>query len=297
MKKYTPIILIFTFMIPSVVFASWWNPFSWKVFQKKEAIQKIQNQEQKISEFQKKIDNLNKEQSNSPSEIINTKSSRSTQKSINTNVRKNFNYISLALFDSLIKRNNEDIEYVQKNILIIDKAIKDTTERKDLINSQNIYNDKAFSLIVKQHENYIESYLIYKNYLEGMIPILNNNLLVTKEGRAKNESSFIEDEKTANEYSLWLMKSQGYLNQQDVSKNILRASDDFIKKYEKNEADFKQMLIMYKNYIETNKQTTSFTLPTSYYQPTIIPKIQIPKTTYCTMRGTGVNGTYDISCN
>jgi len=35
MKKYAILILLLAFIIPSVVFASWWNPFSWGIFNKK----------------------------------------------------------------------------------------------------------------------------------------------------------------------------------------------------------------------------------------------------------------------
>jgi hypothetical protein len=36
MKKYLLILLLVVFIIPSVALASWWNPFSWKIFHKKE---------------------------------------------------------------------------------------------------------------------------------------------------------------------------------------------------------------------------------------------------------------------
>ncbi len=34
-----------------------------------------------------------------------------------------------------------------------------------------------------------------------------------------------------------------------------------------------------------------------YRQPTVLAPIQIPKTTYCTVHGTGINNNYDISCS
>ncbi len=35
MKKYLLMILLVTFIVPSVALASWWNPFTWKIFQKR----------------------------------------------------------------------------------------------------------------------------------------------------------------------------------------------------------------------------------------------------------------------
>lgn len=64
------------FIIPSVAFASWWNPFSWKIFQKKEPTQQVQVEiqktpEEKISELQKQLDELKKQQTDSTSSKIN----------------------------------------------------------------------------------------------------------------------------------------------------------------------------------------------------------------------------------
>lgn len=38
MKKYLSVLLLIVFIVPSVAFASWWNPFSWKIFHKKEVV-------------------------------------------------------------------------------------------------------------------------------------------------------------------------------------------------------------------------------------------------------------------
>lgn len=34
MKKYIIVLFLITFIIPSVALASWWNPFTWKIFHK-----------------------------------------------------------------------------------------------------------------------------------------------------------------------------------------------------------------------------------------------------------------------
>ncbi len=47
MKKNILVLFLFALIIPSVAFASWWNPFSWKIFHKREIVQpkeiKLQN--------------------------------------------------------------------------------------------------------------------------------------------------------------------------------------------------------------------------------------------------------------
>jgi hypothetical protein len=70
MKKYfSTLVLVFLFM-PLVASASWWNPFSWSIFSRKEPTPKVQvetqkNSEEKINELQKQLDELKKEKENS----------------------------------------------------------------------------------------------------------------------------------------------------------------------------------------------------------------------------------------
>jgi hypothetical protein len=66
MKKYFSILFLIAFIVPSVAFASWWNPFSWKIFQKKEIVPQVQvetkTSDEKITELQKQIEDLKKQQ-------------------------------------------------------------------------------------------------------------------------------------------------------------------------------------------------------------------------------------------
>ncbi|MEI7688559.1 MAG: thioredoxin domain-containing protein [Candidatus Nomurabacteria bacterium] len=65
MKKYISILLLVIFIVPSIAFASWWNPASWGIFgflHKKESKQTqvldSKNYEEKINELQKQIEEL-----------------------------------------------------------------------------------------------------------------------------------------------------------------------------------------------------------------------------------------------
>lgn len=56
MKKYLSILFLIAFIIPSIAFASWWNPFSWKIFHKKEVV-KIETPQINIdTEIKEKVD-------------------------------------------------------------------------------------------------------------------------------------------------------------------------------------------------------------------------------------------------
>lgn len=74
MRKYITVLLIAVFIVPSVAFASWWNPLSWKFFHflnKKEPVKNEQslnneatnNPTEEIQALEKKLAELKKEQS------------------------------------------------------------------------------------------------------------------------------------------------------------------------------------------------------------------------------------------
>lgn len=61
------IVVIASFLIvPQMALAAWWNPFTWKMFQKKEPILQVQveteTSEEKINELQKQLDDLKNQQ-------------------------------------------------------------------------------------------------------------------------------------------------------------------------------------------------------------------------------------------
>lgn len=95
MKKYLSILFLIAFIIPSVAFASWWNPFSWFggwTFHKTEVAPPIQvintekekTPEEKISELQKQLDDLKNKKSNSDSTTTGTSAVSNTQKKSTT---------------------------------------------------------------------------------------------------------------------------------------------------------------------------------------------------------------------
>ncbi len=54
MKKYFLTIILVTLIIPQIAFAAWWNPFSWKVFNREES--KTQVLENRVKELEKKLE-------------------------------------------------------------------------------------------------------------------------------------------------------------------------------------------------------------------------------------------------
>lgn len=54
MKKYLSILVLVVLVTPQVAMAAWWNPFSWSVFQKKEA--SVQQFESRIKDLEQKLE-------------------------------------------------------------------------------------------------------------------------------------------------------------------------------------------------------------------------------------------------
>jgi len=92
MKNFKYILVSFFIiatLIPQLALASWWNPFSWNIFKKKEITPQVQvdvqkTPEEKISELQKQLDELKNQQPVSgsvttPSQIEITKPTTSTK--------------------------------------------------------------------------------------------------------------------------------------------------------------------------------------------------------------------------
>ena len=89
MKKYILILFLVILIIPSIALASWWNPFSWKIFNKKTQISVvapiIQNtSDEEIQKLKQEIEDLKKQKTNIP---ITTKSDNNeTKKQIQTQI-------------------------------------------------------------------------------------------------------------------------------------------------------------------------------------------------------------------
>lgn len=75
MKKLQLLLLPIALVIPMTVSALWWNPFTWKVFQRREIVPQVQMEtlktpEEKINELQKQLDDLKKQQATSTPTVI-----------------------------------------------------------------------------------------------------------------------------------------------------------------------------------------------------------------------------------
>ena len=63
MKKYLPALTLVALIIPSVTFATWWNPVTWfqsnNLSQNQELLQRVQNSENKFAQEQQAASTTN----------------------------------------------------------------------------------------------------------------------------------------------------------------------------------------------------------------------------------------------
>lgn len=96
MKKYLPVLFLVVFLVPSIAMASWWNPFTWKIFKKREPAPQVQvintekekTPEEKISELQKQLDEL-KDENKSVEPIKENNTDKKVEVKKTTNSTKN----------------------------------------------------------------------------------------------------------------------------------------------------------------------------------------------------------------
>lgn len=302
MKKYLLVILLLVFIIPSVASASWWNPFSWKIFHKKEPAPQVQvetqkTSEEKIKDLEKELNDLKNEKSDSTS-IKKTPVVTNKQNAPKTNPtnKENLNEYPASMLLFYFNSVYANIEYLGKVISSIETRIKWTTERKNFLENNNKYNDKAIDILIKFDEDSLKKYDEYLVFFKKMIVYENEDLSWARETENylkqrvyKNREEAVKDaEKISKHFDEHSEKDEVISKQAIIIREL----------YESNEAKFLEMLDIYSSYLEANKPASNFYIPSSYRQPAVIPQIQIPKTTYCTMGSmAGTLSHYTITCN
>lgn len=103
MKKYLLALLLAVIIVPSVAFASWWNPLSWSIFHRTEVVPSTQLEiqktpEEKIDELQKQLDNLKRQTRPTVTQTPVVKKSP-TQPSVTTN--KNLDSTCLSFYEKM----------------------------------------------------------------------------------------------------------------------------------------------------------------------------------------------------
>lgn len=323
MKKIQlPLIIILSlFIIPSIAMASWWNPFSWKIFQKKATAPQVQVEiqktpEEKINDLQKQLDDLKKQQPVSNSTTIipktkeqavpvsTTKTVKPTQTIKTEEVKaENFNYLVVQLTDSLTSS--------------FEQSLKDNTEFKNILQSRrqeslrlqsefqshvvdsvpqgvNIPND-LYRAIVKGYTTNIALSGVWINLQDVVINNINKVI-----SQNRNYKIDVLSSSYSKEQAIVSMKEM--MKEYDTLDLISQTRDKNYSQYLASSQSFDDLITQATNALKKNADENAYqaSLPTGFNQPVqqmVFPKIEFPKTTYCHIGYTGVYGNYDVTCN
>lgn len=180
MKKYLIPLFLIIFIAPSVALASWWNPFTWKVFKKREPAPQVQvinteNNNTKEEEFLKSIGGkyVEEQPKNTPSI-----SSKKT--------------IAQTLSKAKSDTNKESTELIEYRNQVISWYVSEISELDKTIRLQNVYKEVTKIKIsdIKTSINKSEGYKIGNpnvvDLVDYFISLYNNQL--------KLENSVLENE-------------------------------------------------------------------------------------------------------
>ena len=252
MKKYLLVILL-VFIVPLIALASWWNPFSWKIFQKAKAPQ-IQTETQKISEekindLQEQINNLKTQKATTASITTKTKVG-SVDKYGMTSVDWNREIVDITKVKETISLYEKYITQTEGYITNLDNSIKTVS---GTMASQGLLDNTG----IKYAQDYInqaqELELVYKQEinLSNSINDTLNKIIVATNNHDKNLMDQLAKTLTShNEEFNSLTKQSDSLYMQEES--ALNTFYNYFK-------------LLSKSYIQTPTYTPTYTPQTQQY--------------------------------
>jgi hypothetical protein len=210
MKKYTLILILSLFIIPSLAFASWWNPFTWNVFKKKQETSQTQVtnvEKERINNLEKELGELKKLKMDTPS-VINTRPQKTLEQTQNNQQN---DLINKQKIDEVAKSaelekqtileekrtterilleqeiNKANAELLRLNDIAAQKKIKDEKLRvinKKIADLNAKYSSDIISCSSRQLTPFVESCIeaVNRDYN------LNYNILVAEFQQAKYEN-------------------------------------------------------------------------------------------------------------
>lgn len=317
MKKYLSVLFLIMFIVPSVALASWWNPFSWKVFHKKEVVPQTQiinnpvvepvSTAQEIEKLQKQLDDLKKKQPDSINTITPKTPVVSSKKpvvpktdTVSTSKPKTGEISSsdlIKVVDNLINNYNSLISSYLETQDFANGRIDDVSEISRMLspmlkdaNSCERDWDEWFLKILDGEEKWQKA-------------VINTSLASIKAREWR-----IDSLKTIKNNIPKYVTTDYYL----TSFNSLETYYKEIEKYKEAISDDikEQKMVIEKEHEALDKWKSNvdsclsgyinnYNAPNTYnYNPVVVPQIQIPKTTYCTMGlMSGTQSYYSITCN
>lgn len=320
-SKYILHIAILTALIyPTYTFASWWNPvswFNWSYFKKEQTNTELL--EKRIMELENKLNTSTSTNITTNKEIATTTGTdvknpiipTTTKKTRNVTNKEKITGVSSKdtsdMIDTWILNSKSFVDSINEYISYIDYYTESAKKSNDavsvLINTETDqylgkmwqYLSKIFGAIIQ-----LGSELKNSTELKGGVYNLTlsvNNYLSTLEKKKSDIPKYFENDEVRIAESLKLI-NYNFDTAQDLLSLIYNAKKEYLDVIGLSMEKVSDTQPDIQSYMSRYKPGNINMINTTIYQPSVvIPQIQIPKTTYCTIRGTGVNGSYDVSCN
>lgn len=289
MKKYLISLVVLSLVVPQLVLAAWWNPFSWFnswTLHKTEIAPIVQVETQKTPE-EKKI------QSDPTVVSATNKVSVSKPKAGEIATPDLFNVI-----DNLIDDYNSSISSYAEIQDFVDTRIDTISELKEKMLSVLKMETDSCSRewdewvldVLDKEEKYQKS---VKDSNSKMIELAENQINGLKKLRSITPDYMDKDAFLSNFNKL-----------KELYKDIDAFKKDVSSTNENQRVVIEKSLSMWEQWKTSSDSCSSQytenynTIRTYNYRPAVIPQIQIPKTTYCTMGlMSGTQSYYTITCN
>lgn len=335
--RLTTVAIIIIASTTSSVFASWWNPTTWKIFNKQTKIQEQVKMATSSSTNQiilcngskyksctsgqnficptnglegycEKVEDLGIKTPIVKEPNIVTETAQASKVSPKPKIiakveTQNYNYLVIQLIDSLVSSSQKylDINNEFKSILQSrqQRILQDQTEYQSHVvesvaKGVNIPNDAYRSLVVFAGG---EVNIIKLSIAKIDILIKGLNTMVTELQRQKADySAKILTQEQATFEMKEVMKTYNSLD--EIVKFTNQTYQEHVSSSQKyDDTTGRTLSLLKKNaddYAYAASQPKEVYIP---IQQVVIPKIELPKTTFCNISYTGIRGNYDVVCN
>ncbi len=283
-------VLLALFLLPQITQAAWWNPFTWKIFNKTIEVTTPQTQSYSPASSTNEA-NIKFVPSSTSSQPINTtkKETKSTSSALAkpTPTLENFDTLALTEIEKRIQQNRKMVDWLDTIIYRVDSHLERMKRTRDSSQASISSFDTVESympLLINLYNEDIETIQSYKAIFVGSKARLETN---TSGYLVKAES--LRGGLVSREQFIRLLEE---LSQDRVSQNqfdyVQKHYTDFVAYQEKSDAQYEHVFTLLKE--KYGRITTPN--PPSYQAPTL-PPIRIPQmtSTSCNVWGT------TITCN